>query len=344
MAEQPDYNILQSILAPQTAALQQLAMRPQKTSSITNTTSTSTPYALSDLIAARDSLGTATRNLDEALKQRENLGYTLASALSAIPQQEGYGSWLSALGRSFGAGLGARTNAEVDRAQKVYDAEMEDLATRLAFDKAMGETTTQSQEQTMDYTPMETSTISTGASGKGAGGQGGTQQQVPVLNPAYWEQMISNFDKGRPTESSYRNMTQARRNIRNSLMLAGDPDENYARDQFAAAKGREFLPMARNALKGAGQITDFEDKKYSEWINKVQDPVQLKDTAVRIVDDVAIKNGWSKEQKAQGLEMLGLTSTEENLLPQQREAEPERIRSGIEIDDLLKKFGAKRVD
>lgn len=340
MAEQLDYDVLQSILAPQTAALQQLAMRPQKTSSITNTTSTSTPYALEDLIAARDSLGTATRNLDEALKQREGLGYTLASALSAIPQQEGYGSWLSALGRSFGAGLGARTNAAVDRAQKVYDAQMKDLANRLAFDKAMGETTTQNQAQEIGYTPMQYPT-STG--GKGAGAQG-TQQQVPLLNPQYWEQMISNFDKSRPTEASYRNMSQARRKFENSILFAGNPDENYARDQFAAAKGREFLPMARNALKGAGQITDFEDKKYSEWINKVQDPVQLKDTAVRIVDDIATKNGWSKEQKAQGLEMLGLTSSEENLLPQQRQSEPERIKLGTGIDDLLKRFGAKRVD
>lgn len=335
-----DYNTLAAIMAPQTQALQQIATRPQKTSSITNTTFTSTPYALEDLIAARDSLGTATRNLDEALKAREGLGYTLASALSSIPEQQGYGSWLSALGRSFGAGLGARTNAEIDRAQKVYDAQMKDLANRLAFDKAMGETTTQRQAQEIGYTPMEYPT-STG--GKGAGAQG-TQQQVPVLNPEYWEQMISNFDEKRPTEASYRNMSQVRRNIRNSLMIAGTPDENYARDQFAVAKGREFLPMARNALKGAGQITDFEDKKYSEWINKVQDPVQLKDTAVRIVDDVAIKNGWSKEQKAQGLEMLGLTSEARNLLPQQIEAEPERIKGGLSIEDILKKHNAKRVD
>ena len=326
-----DYNTLAAIMAPQTQALQQIATRPQKTSSITNTTSTSTPFALEDLIAARDSLGTATKNLDEALKAREDLGYTLASALSAIPEQQGYGSWLSNLGRSFGAGLGARTNAQIDRAQKVYDAQMKDLANRLAFDKAMGETTTQSQEQQIRYKPMQY-------------GAQGTQQQVPVLNPEYWEQMISNFDEKRPTEASYRNMSQVRRNIRNSLMIAGTPDENYARDQFAVAKGREFLPMARNALKGAGQITDFEDKKYSEWINKVQDPVQLKDTAVRIVDDVAIKNGWSKEQKAQGLEMLGLTSEARNLLPQQIEAEPERIKGGLSIEDILKKHNAKRVD
>lgn len=173
-----DYNTLAAIMAPQTQALQQIATRPQKTSSITNTTSTSTPYALEDLIAARDSLGTATRNLDEALKAREGLGYTLASALSAIPEQQGYGSWLSALGRSFGAGLGARTNAQIDRAQKVYDAQMKDLATRLAFDKAMGETTTQNQAQQIGYTPMEYNGAGkvAGAQGAGAGSLNGIQQ------------------------------------------------------------------------------------------------------------------------------------------------------------------------
>lgn len=173
-----DYNTLAAIMAPQTQALQQIATRPQKTSSVTNTTSTSTPFALEDLIAARDSLGTATRNLDEALKAREGLGYTLASALSAIPEQQGYGSWLSNLGRSFGAGLGARTNAQIDRAQKVYDAQMKDLANRLAFDKAMGETTTQNQAQQIGYTPMEYNGAGkvAGAQGTGAGSLNGVQQ------------------------------------------------------------------------------------------------------------------------------------------------------------------------
>ena len=162
MADNMNEYALSSVLAPFAEAQLAMANRPQKDYVLTNTTSTSTPYALEDLIAARDSLGTATRNLDEALKQRENFGYTLASALASVPQQEGYGSWLSSLGRSFGAGLGARTNAAVDRAQQIYDAQMKDLANRLAFDKAMGETTTQSQEQKIGYLPGT-------ATGKGAG-------------------------------------------------------------------------------------------------------------------------------------------------------------------------------
>jgi hypothetical protein len=342
MANGFDSLTLEAILAPQTQALQALAMRPQKTSATTTTTSTSTPYALEDLVATRNRIGESTKALDDALKARETFGYTLANALAGAPQQQGAGSWLSDFARGFGGGMSARTNAAVDRAQKKYEAEMKDLADILAFDKAMGETTTQTQNQVIGYTPME---YGTAGGAKVAGGKAGAQPEIPVLNPEYWDQMISNFDEGRKTEAAYRNMSQARRNIRNKTMVMGTPEENYARDQFAAAKGREFLPLARNALKGAGQITDFEDKKYTDWLNKVQDPVQLKDTAVRIVDDVALKNGWSKEQKAQGLEMLGLTSKAENLLPQQKQYEPERVKStNINTEDILKKFGAKRVD
>jgi hypothetical protein len=162
-----DYNTLAAIMAPQTQALQAIAMRPQKTSAYTTTTST--PRALSDMIANRDRIGTATRELDDALKARETLGYTLANSLANVPQQQGYGSWLSDLARGFGSGATMRTNAQVDRAQKTYDAKMKDLAEILAYDKAMGET--QVQNQVMGYTPMEYGATggTQGASGDGLG-------------------------------------------------------------------------------------------------------------------------------------------------------------------------------
>lgn len=155
MANEFDSLTLEAILAPQTQALQALAMRPQKTSAKTTTTSTSAPYALEDLIATRNRIGESTRALDDALKARETFGYTLANALASAPQQQGAGSWLSDFARGFGGGMSARTNAAIDRAQKKYEAEMKDLADILAFDKAMGETTTQTQNQIMGYTPME---------------------------------------------------------------------------------------------------------------------------------------------------------------------------------------------
>lgn len=305
---------------------QAIATRPQKSLQTTTSTTNTTPYALADMISARDTLGNATSKLNEALKPRETYLYSLGSALSALPQQQGPGSWLSAFGRGFGLGSTAKTNAAVDRAQKVYEAQMADLAQRLAYDKAMGEKQTQYQRQDIDYKDMPYG---------GIGGKNNqTTQQIPILTPEYWDQMISNFDERRPTEASYRNMSQIHRKLRNKYMIAGTPEENYARDQYAAAKGREFLPMARNTLKGAGQITDFEDQKYTAWLNDVDDPVKLKDTAVRIVQDVAFENNWTQEQLSEGLRLLGLQSAEKDLLEQQKQYEPERVKN--ETDDIKK--------
>lgn len=138
----------------QTQAMQQMAMRPQKSYATTTTTSTSTPYALADMIARRDSIGDASRALEDALKKREDLGYVLASSLGAIPQQQGYGSWLTDFARSLGGGMATPTNLEVDRAQKKYEADMADLQQALAFDKAMGETQTQKQTENIGYTEV----------------------------------------------------------------------------------------------------------------------------------------------------------------------------------------------
>lgn len=99
-----------------------------------------TPYAREDMLATRNKIGEATRMLDEALKGRENFGYSLASALSNIPQQEGYGSWLGDFARSFGAGYATPTNLSVDRALRGYTSRMKDLEDILKFDKEMGST------------------------------------------------------------------------------------------------------------------------------------------------------------------------------------------------------------
>lgn len=177
--EYVDYNSLAALLAPQAQALQAIAMRPQKTSAITTTTSTSTPRALDNLIANRDRIGLATQELDDALKAREGLAYTLYNSLANVPQQQGAGSWLSDFARAFGGGMVAPTNAKMARAQQKYENQMKDLAEILAYDKAMGETQTQRQTQTMGYTPMEYGTAGgKGSLAKGAGGDslGGVQQ------------------------------------------------------------------------------------------------------------------------------------------------------------------------
>lgn len=159
-----DENTFGMVLAD---AIKTQAMRPQKTSQ--TTVSTTKPVEYADMLARRNQIGAERQALADALKKRENFGYSLASALSAIPQQQGYGSWLSDLSRSFGAGFNARTNAAIDRAQQDYEAAQKDLASALALDKAMGDV--QTQEQTIGYTtPMTTDS--------GVGQQGAGQQQA----------------------------------------------------------------------------------------------------------------------------------------------------------------------
>lgn len=73
--------------------------------------------------------------LDEALRRREGFGYSLASALAAIPQQQGYGTWLSDFARAFGTGMKGSTDKSAERAQKVFDAKMDYLKTMLSLKK-----------------------------------------------------------------------------------------------------------------------------------------------------------------------------------------------------------------
>ncbi len=105
-------------------------------------TQVTTPYALDDLLTARGQLGLSTKGLNDALKARESTGYSIANALAGISQQQGPGSWLTDFARSFGSAMSTPTNALVDRAQQKYKADLQDLANRLAYDKAMGGTVT----------------------------------------------------------------------------------------------------------------------------------------------------------------------------------------------------------
>jgi hypothetical protein len=160
MADDKDYAVLQAMIEPLTQGVNAIATRPQKTFQSV----TSTPYALADLEEARNQIGLSTKELNDVLKGREQLGYSLANTLANMPQQQGYGSWLTDFARGFGMGASAPANARMARAQQIYEAQMKDLANRLAFDKAMGE----KQVSIMGYTPF--------ATGK-ADGQGAEQPE-----------------------------------------------------------------------------------------------------------------------------------------------------------------------
>ena len=149
-------------------AIQAQAMRPMKSSTITSSVSENKPFALNDLINTRMQIGNARKNLDDALKARESFGYSLLDALSDIQADPTPGSWLASGIRGFARGGNAAKNFAIDRAQRAYENEMKDLANILAFDKAMGDTTTQTQRQDIGYEPMEYGTAKAGQS-KGTG-------------------------------------------------------------------------------------------------------------------------------------------------------------------------------
>lgn len=179
MANEFDSVTLEAILAPQTQALQALAMRPQKTSATTTTTTRTTPYALDNMIANRDRIGQATQELDDILKARESFKYRFGQGLANVtPQNESGAGWLSGFLRGVGGGLTGYVDNRAARAQQKYENEMKDLAEILAFDKAMGDTQTQVQNQVIGYTPMEygMGTGSKTAQGKGVDSVSGVQQ------------------------------------------------------------------------------------------------------------------------------------------------------------------------
>ena len=180
MADNINYEILESILAPQTQALQQIAMRPQKSWQTTSSTSTETPYALANMIANRDRIGTATQELNDALKEREGYWYRLGSNLSNVTPTEGYGSWASGFLRGLGGGLTRGKDLQAERLKQKYENEMKDLAEILAYDTAMGGKTTQYQRQEMDYKEMPYGTAGSKTSGQVRGGTdasiGGVQE------------------------------------------------------------------------------------------------------------------------------------------------------------------------
>lgn len=143
-----------AVLGQLAQAQEAMATRPQKTYSRTATSSTSTPRALEDMVMRRGTIGTNNQRLLDALKKRETFGYNFGSGLANLAPVSGYGDWgVNAL-RAFGGAMTRPTDAEIAREQAARQMEAEDLKTALDFDKAMGETQNQIQEENVGYTEM----------------------------------------------------------------------------------------------------------------------------------------------------------------------------------------------
>jgi hypothetical protein len=173
MADQFDDALLQQFLTgqmAQTNALNAIASRPQKQTQVTTTA----PVEFADMLARRNQIGAERAMLNEALKQRETFGYGLANALASMPAQQGAGSWLGDFARGFGSAFNARANAAIDRAKQDYEAAQADLATALAFDKAMGDV----QQQNISYTAVPYATGKTGTTTGGGTGSTDKSEQA----------------------------------------------------------------------------------------------------------------------------------------------------------------------
>lgn len=248
MANELDYTILSSALAPLIEAQQAMAMRPQKSRVVT----INTPYALEDLLTLRTMIGPESARLDRALKNRENFGYSFANALAGLPQQQGPGSWLNALARGFGAGYTGRTNAEIDRAQQAYDAKMKDITTRMAIDKAMGDK--QTQDIRYDEMPWGGNISSKGT------GVGGPDQVIKNIVTATGEGMdpeefIKQYNTGGFVESGASdvdardNPTLAARFIRSAVA----PINTGARSALAQNMTDKIIgPKVQNMIQNMG--------------------------------------------------------------------------------------------
>lgn len=99
-----------------------------------------TPTAFDDMLKRRNTLDSLMGKLDNALKARESTGYSLANALANIPQQQGYGSWLTDFARALGGGMTNPINMMADREKTNFTNAVNLAKAGLDFDKAMGNT------------------------------------------------------------------------------------------------------------------------------------------------------------------------------------------------------------
>lgn len=233
-------------------AQEAMAMRPQKTFSRTTATSTSTPRALEDMIMRRNTIGVNNQRLLDALKKRETFGYNFGSGLANLAPVSGYGDWgVNAL-RAFGGAMTRPTDAEIAREQAAQELAQKDLETALAFDKAMGETQTQTQEQDIDYKNLPYGT----AGGKAGSGQESAEQEVydftpPEMpeKPVEWSDIDVQGQRADP-ETGVPSLTGL---VAKYTGLAINPEGRYSKNANQNAYTKSFtVPAITKVAKAAG--------------------------------------------------------------------------------------------
>lgn len=287
--------LMQQFLTGQTAqtdALNAIASRPQKQTQVTTTA----PVEFADMLARRNQIGAERAMLNEALKQRETFGYGLANALASMPAQQGAGSWLGDFARGFGSAFNARANAAIDRAKQDYEAAQADLATALAFDKAMGDV----QQQNIGYTDVPYVKGSTRTTTGGGVGMGNVMQNVDISNaplpekPNTWgETTLQSYATDPDTGVRTKTGVLARKTLEytnpegiNTYQANANSYAktftvpNLTRIANAAGGGRGIDTIPEINIKGGPELTGT-DKDSKTFINAVQD--QAWDIADQII-------------------------------------------------------------
>lgn len=287
--------LMQQFLTGQTAqtdALNAIASRPQKQTQVTTTA----PVEFADMLARRNQIGAERAMLNEALKQRETFGYGLANALASMPAQQGAGSWLGDFARGFGSAFNARANAAIDRAKQDYETAQADLATALAFDKAMGDV----QQQNIGYTDVPYVKGNTRTTTGGSVGVGNVMQNVDISNaplpekPNTWgETTLQSYATDPDTGVRTKTGVLARKTLEytnpegiNTYQANANSYAktftvpNLTRIANAAGGGRGIDTIPEINIKGGPELTGT-DKDSKTFINAVQD--QAWDIADQII-------------------------------------------------------------
>lgn len=275
-------NPMSDIIQGFTGAIQAEANRPVKTSAYTETMSK--PLEFSDMLARRNQIGAERAALNEALKQRETFGYGFANALASMPTQQGAGSWLGDFARGFGSAFNARANAAIDRAKQDYESAQADLATALAFDKAMGNR--QIQSELVGYSPVATSNTKNG--GAGSVGNGGLTQYTNLPDVKIHE---LNQAAGRWNTFAY------------------DPTDKeqgwWTRQNVAAMRGSDYGLAKAKGTKQAQEYQKFETVAMQGMFDVLKALRPATDTDVM----VALQAAGADPTMAQEVRDLRLTKT-----------------------------------
>ena len=273
---------LQSLLAPYGSigdAIAMYAQRPQKTSVTTTTNTTSVPLAVADMIASRNKIGEASDKLEQILKERENPWYATLKALGQVQGSSEPGKWLESGLRGLATGGTILNDIKSANAAQMYEKRLKDLETILKYDKEMGTTQNQTQNQVIGYQEMP------------YGGVGGKGKTAITESPA---------DKIAKSEITASNLADLYKTIE---------DNPNTFSSVGGIRQDEASRALRQGVETAG-ITDMQHREFEYLGNLMPNGFatalnSAKEQEIMAPYTTAYRTGTGSSKKAQIKNMLG---------------------------------------